>query len=128
MGDNSVEQLEQRVAELEATVRGLTDELVDTTERLRQLETTERQTSNAGTASSTRSSSGSSSGTETGTNGSPPQPDATSDHPVENSADDDGALVDADGRVEGETQDGDATTEESAETGETDDSDDIIVA
>jgi hypothetical protein len=33
-----VEELEQQVAELEATVRGLTEELVDRTERIRQLE------------------------------------------------------------------------------------------
>jgi len=33
-----VEALEQQVAELEATVRGLTEELVDRTERIRQLE------------------------------------------------------------------------------------------
>jgi len=32
------EALEQRVKELEATVRGLTEELVDATERIRQLE------------------------------------------------------------------------------------------
>lgn len=38
MNDSSVEELEQRVAELEATVRGLTEELVDVTERVRQLE------------------------------------------------------------------------------------------
>ncbi|MFB6119851.1 MAG: chromosome segregation protein SMC [Halobacteriaceae archaeon] len=33
-----VEELESKVAELEATVRGLTEELVDATERIRQLE------------------------------------------------------------------------------------------
>jgi len=33
-----VEELESTVAELEATVRGLTEELVDATERIRQLE------------------------------------------------------------------------------------------
>lgn len=35
---NRVEDLESRVEELEATVRGLTEELVDTNERLRELE------------------------------------------------------------------------------------------
>jgi|GEM_PF-936877 len=39
MSDGSdTEDLEQRVAELEATVRGLTEELVDATERVRELE------------------------------------------------------------------------------------------
>jgi len=33
-----VEELEQRVEELEATVRGLTEELVDASERIRTLE------------------------------------------------------------------------------------------
>jgi hypothetical protein len=33
-----VEELESKVAELEATVRGLTEELVDATERIRNLE------------------------------------------------------------------------------------------
>ncbi len=33
-----VAELERQVAELEATVRGLTEELVDRTERIRQLE------------------------------------------------------------------------------------------
>ncbi|MFB6071897.1 MAG: hypothetical protein ABEJ88_02920 [Halobacterium sp.] len=33
-----VEELEERVAELEATVRGLTEELVDASERIRTLE------------------------------------------------------------------------------------------
>jgi TolA-binding protein len=33
-----IEELETQVAELEATVRGLTEELVDRTERVRQLE------------------------------------------------------------------------------------------
>lgn len=37
-GSDTTEDLEQRVAELEATVRGLTEELVDATERLRELE------------------------------------------------------------------------------------------
>jgi predicted nucleic acid-binding Zn-ribbon protein len=36
--DERVEALEQRVEELEATVRGLTEELVDATERVRELE------------------------------------------------------------------------------------------
>lgn len=126
MGDNSVEQLEQRVAELEATVRGLTDELVDTTERLRQLENAKRSTNNGSRSGSPQTSS--SPGGDAGETDSPPAPDATAAHPVENSADDDGALVDADGRVEGKTQERDVTSEDSAETGETDDSDDIIVA
>jgi hypothetical protein len=125
MGDNSVEQLEQRVAELEATVRGLTDELVDTTERLRQLENAGRSPSNTSRSQPTERSE---SGGDAGENGSPPQPDATSNHPVENSADDDGALVDADGRVEGETPDREESSDEQTDTGETDDSDDIIVA
>ncbi|WP_232700976.1 DUF7518 family protein [Halobacterium wangiae] len=33
-----VDELEERVGELEATVRGLTEELVDASERIRQLE------------------------------------------------------------------------------------------
>lgn len=37
-GSESTDVLEQRVAELEATVRGLTEELVDATERVRELE------------------------------------------------------------------------------------------
>ncbi|MCD2198486.1 hypothetical protein LPA44_01000 [Halobacterium sp. KA-4] len=37
-GDTDVEELEQRVEELEATVRGLTEELVDASERIRTLE------------------------------------------------------------------------------------------
>ena len=37
-GSASTDELEQRVAELEATVRGLTEELVDATERVRELE------------------------------------------------------------------------------------------
>ncbi|MCG1002259.1 MULTISPECIES: hypothetical protein [Halobacterium] len=36
--DTDVEELEQRVEELEATVRGLTEELVDASERIRTLE------------------------------------------------------------------------------------------
>lgn len=36
--DSDVEELEQRVEELEATVRGLTEELVDASERIRTLE------------------------------------------------------------------------------------------
>lgn len=36
---NRVEELETTVAELESTVRGLTEELVETKERLRALET-----------------------------------------------------------------------------------------
>lgn len=35
---DSVEELESRIAELEATVRGLTEELVDANERVRLLE------------------------------------------------------------------------------------------
>lgn len=37
---NRVEELESKVAELQATVDGLTEELVETKERLRQLERT----------------------------------------------------------------------------------------
>jgi peptidoglycan hydrolase CwlO-like protein len=37
-GSDTIDGLEQRVAELEATVRGLTEELVDATERVRELE------------------------------------------------------------------------------------------
>lgn len=37
-GNAATDELEQRVAELEATVRGLTEELVDATERVRELE------------------------------------------------------------------------------------------
>jgi len=36
--DERVDELERQVAELEATVKGLTEELVDRTERIRQLE------------------------------------------------------------------------------------------
>ncbi|MDH5021606.1 DUF7518 family protein [Halobacterium rubrum] len=36
--DDRVDELEDRVAELEATVRGLTEELVDASERIRTLE------------------------------------------------------------------------------------------
>ncbi|WP_353635218.1 hypothetical protein ABSL23_07380 [Halobacterium sp. NMX12-1] len=36
--DTDIEELEQRVEELEATVRGLTEELVDASERIRTLE------------------------------------------------------------------------------------------
>jgi len=36
--DERVDELEDRVAELEATVRGLTEELVDASERIRTLE------------------------------------------------------------------------------------------
>jgi len=36
--DDRVDDLEDRVAELEATVRGLTEELVDASERIRTLE------------------------------------------------------------------------------------------
>ncbi|MGB9963852.1 hypothetical protein [Halobacterium sp. CBA1126] len=36
--DTDVDELEQRVEELEATVRGLTEELVDASERIRTLE------------------------------------------------------------------------------------------
>jgi uncharacterized coiled-coil protein SlyX len=36
--DERVDELEERVAELEATVRGLTEELVDASERIRTLE------------------------------------------------------------------------------------------
>lgn len=120
MGDNSVEQLEQRVAELEATVRGLTDELVDTTERLRQLENgSQQQPEPPVTNENTESAQASQSG--------PTELDPTSNHPVQNSADDDGAPVNDDGTVEtGE----DETVEEtdSGESGESDGSDDIIVA
>lgn len=38
MTDNRVEQLESRVRELEATLNGLTDELVDTKDRLETVE------------------------------------------------------------------------------------------
>lgn len=38
MAGNRVDQLEEKVQELEATVNGLTDELVETKERLRALE------------------------------------------------------------------------------------------
>lgn len=38
MAGNRVEELETKVRELEATVSGLTDELVETKERLRQVE------------------------------------------------------------------------------------------
>jgi uncharacterized coiled-coil protein SlyX len=41
MTGNRVEELESRVAELQATVDGLTEELVETKERLNQLETDE---------------------------------------------------------------------------------------
>jgi uncharacterized coiled-coil protein SlyX len=41
MTGNRVEELESRVAELQATVDGLTEELVETKERLRQLEADE---------------------------------------------------------------------------------------
>jgi uncharacterized coiled-coil protein SlyX len=36
--EERIEELETQVADLEATVRGLTEELVDRTERIRQLE------------------------------------------------------------------------------------------
>jgi len=39
MSGNRVEELETRVTELEATVNGLTKELVETRDRLRELET-----------------------------------------------------------------------------------------
>lgn len=121
MGDNSVEQLEQRVAELEATVRGLTDELVDTTERLRQLENGgQQQTESPVTSENTQSAGGDN-------QSGPTELDPTSSHPVQNSADDDGAPVNDDGTVE--TTDDEVVEEtESAESGETDESDDIIVA
>jgi uncharacterized coiled-coil protein SlyX len=41
MTGNRVEELESRVAELQATVDGLTEELVETKERLNQLEADE---------------------------------------------------------------------------------------
>jgi uncharacterized coiled-coil protein SlyX len=41
MTGNRVEELESRVAELQAAVDGLTEELVETKERLRQLEADE---------------------------------------------------------------------------------------
>lgn len=40
---NRVEDLESRLRELEATVRGLTEELVETNERLRELEATHEE-------------------------------------------------------------------------------------
>jgi hypothetical protein len=121
MGENSVEQLEQRVAELEATVRGLTDELVDTTERLRQLEDGGQEVSDSPVTNESTESTGS------GSQSGPTELDPTSSHPVENSADDDGAPVNDDGSVEA-TADGEAEETESSESGETDESDDIIVA
>jgi chromosome segregation ATPase len=39
-----IESLESRVEELEATIRGLTEELVDANQRLRELETDQEST------------------------------------------------------------------------------------
>ncbi|EMA46751.1 DUF7518 family protein [Halococcus saccharolyticus] len=43
MSGNRVEELESRVTELEATLNGLTEELVETKDRLRELESDESE-------------------------------------------------------------------------------------
>lgn len=125
MGDPTVKELEQRVEELEATVRGLTDELVDTTERLRQLEggsSGGRASQAGGTGRDGSSADGSGSQPA-----SEPEPDATADHPVQSSSEDDGALVEADGSVQDDSVEP-AEEDTATDTSEGEDSDDIIVA
>lgn len=128
MGDPTVKELEQRVEELEATVRGLTDELVDTTERLRQLENGSSgggatQTGGTGREGGSADGSGSQQASE-------PEPDATADHPVQSSSEDDGAFIEADGSVQDDAaeQAEQAEEETATDTNEGEDSDDIIVA
>jgi len=108
MGGNRVEELESKVRELEATVDGLTDELLECKERIEALENEvdpDMDIIEGGIAGSSSSPSSSSSATS-------PPPEAT-DGPESG----DGA---------GSAADSDKTDDDESETGS--DADDIIVA
>jgi hypothetical protein len=110
MSGNRVEELEVKVRQLQATVDGLTDELMETKERLHVLEEEVDPDLNMdiieGRPTKTPD-------TRTNGNGSAPSPDAP-----ENQRAVDEAVEAADG----------AKTEESEENDEADSTDDIIVA
>ncbi|MFB6110961.1 MAG: bZIP transcription factor [Halobacteriaceae archaeon] len=137
MDDDSAAELEQRVSELEATVRGLTEELVDLSERVRQLEdgapaSTAVETSKPAEGASTERedphattmSGGDSGGAETV---------ASAEAAAEGGDGGDEDVLDADAHdpdpADGADTETAAADDESTDEGEdSDDSDDIIVA
>ena len=101
---NRVEELESQVAELQAAVDGLTEELVETRERLRQLEENDG-VDNSRTPERRES------------------PHAQVEHAPEDA--DDATEADADDEIETDTG---AETEEAEDDGSDSDGNDIIVA
>ncbi|MFB6080185.1 MAG: hypothetical protein ABEJ81_04220 [Haloferacaceae archaeon] len=106
---NRVDELESRVAELQAAVDGLTEELVETRERLRALESDADET-----AGRPRSETVTPGAAEDRTNGSAEEPDHDPEPDPGTGAE---ADADADGSADAETDEGSSS-----------DSDDIIVA
>ncbi|MFB6282021.1 MAG: chromosome segregation protein SMC [Haloferacaceae archaeon] len=112
---NRVEELESRVAELQAAVDGLTEELVETRERLRALEDGAGADGGSRRAPLTPGDGDAEAGDGTA---SPADPDGSAD-----------AGADTDSDADAETGDGAEGPPESDSTAPSDsDSDDIIVA
>lgn len=94
---NRVEELERQVAQLQAAVNGLTEELVETKERVRQLEDAEEERgSGARGPTGRRSGSGAGAGGEP--DGADVQPGA-GPRPTDEAAAADGGATDPDGKA-----------------------------